>query len=282
MKLSLKLKRRLGIEDLQKNTRQLIEILAENYVKENLFENPKYQNPKKLNRAEYQVFSQNGEDGIISEIFKRIGTTNKFFVEFGAANGLWNNTTNLLVEGWQGLWIEGDPKCIAEIESKFKGLIDAKKLTARQDYVTPENIEALFKAGRVPRDLDFCSIDIDGNDYWVWEALKTFKPRVVAIEYNAMFRPETLWVMKYNPKHSWNQSCYAGSSLKSLVNLAGKKGYKLVGCDFLGVNAFFVREDLVGDKFLAPYTAENHYEPPRYFLSRSVGHPRDFGDFETI
>lgn len=282
MKFSFKLKKRLGILELQKNTRQLIEILAENYVKENLHQNPKYQNPKKLNRYEYQVFSQNGEDGIIEEIFKRIGTKNKFFVEFGAANGLWNNTSNLLVKNWQGLWIEGDKKCIGEIKTKFGSLIEAKKLTIKQEFVTPENVEKLFKASRLPQDFDLLSIDIDGNDYWVWQAIKTFKPRVITIEYNSLFRPETKWVMKHNPKHIWNYTCYAGASLKSLEILGEQKGYKLVGCDFLGVNAFFVRKDIVRDKFLAPYTAENHYEPPRYFLSRSIGHPRDFGDFESI
>ena len=282
MKFSLKLKKRLGIIELQKNTRQLIEILSENYVKENLYQNPKYQNPKKLNCFEYQVFSQNGEDGIIEEIFKRIGTTNKFFVEFGAANGLWNNTTHLLIKDWQGLWIEGDEKCIAEIKAKFASLIKEKKLIIKQDYVTPENVEDLFKVARVPQDFDLLSIDIDGNDYWVWQAIKTFKPRVVIIEYNSLYRPDTKWVMKYNPQHNWNQTCYAGASLKSLEVLAEQKGYKLVACDFLGVNAFFVRKDLIKDKFLPPYTAENHYEPPRFFLSRSLGHPRDFGDFESI
>lgn len=282
MKLSLKIKRRLGIEELQKSSRTLIEILSEEYVERHLFQNPKYQNPKKLNRFEFQVFSQNGEDGIIEEIFKRIGTTNKYFVEFGAANGLWNNTTNLLVEGWQGLWIEGDPKCIEEVKTKFSQLVEARKLSIRHDFVSPENIEKIFKAGRVPREFDLCSIDIDGNDYWVWQALKTFKPRVVVIEYNPVFRPTTRWVMKYNPAHRWNQTCWAGASIKSLELLGSKLGYKLVGCDFLGVNAFFVRKDLLKDKFLSPYTAENHYEPSRQYLSRSIGHPRDFGEFERV
>jgi hypothetical protein len=281
MQFSFKFKRRIGIEELQKNTRQLIEILAEEYVERHLRQNPKYQNPKKLNRFEYQVFSQNGEDGIIEEIFKRIGTTNQFFVEFGAANGLWNNTTLLLVKGWRGLWIEGEAKWVEEIKAKFAGVIKARKLQAVESRVTPENIEKLFRAKRVPQELDLLSIDIDGNDYWVWAGLKNYRPRAVVIEYNSLFRPDTKWVMKYNPQHRWNQTCYAGASLKSLELLGAQKGYKLVGCDFLGVNAFFVRQDLVKNKFLKPYTAANHYEPPRFFLSRSIGHPRDFGDFEV-
>jgi len=282
MKISLKLKKRLGITELQQNTRKLMDILAEDYLDRNLFQNPKYQNPKKLNRYEFQVFSQNGEDGIIEEIFKRIGTANKFFVEFGAEDGFENNTLNLLVKGWSGLWLDGGKDHIQNIKTKFSDLIEKNRLKVLQAFVTRENIEALLKEGKVSKEFDFLGIDIDGNDYWVWKAVENYRPRVVIIEYNSLFRPDTKWVMKYNSEHSWNQTCYAGASLKSLELLGDKKGYKLVACDFLGVNAFFVREDLVKDKFLAPYTAENHYEPPRYHLSREVGHPRDFGDFESI
>lgn len=282
MKLSLKLKKRLGITELQQNTRKLIDILSEDYINRNLFNNPKYQNSKKLNKYEYQVFSQNGEDGIIAEIFKRIGETNKFFVEFGVEDGFENNTLNLLVKGWSGLWMEGSSKHTENVKQKFSGLIEKKKLKVQNAFITSENIESLLKSTNVPKDLDLLSIDIDGNDYWVWEAIKNHDPRVVVIEYNSLFRPDTKWVMKYNSEHIWNQTCYAGASLKSLELLGAKKGYKLVACDFLGVNSFFVREDLVKDKFLSPFTAEEHYEPPRYHLSREVGHKRDFGDFESI
>ena len=282
MKLSFKLKKRLGITELQQNTRKLIDILSEDYINRNLYENPKYQNPKKLNKYEYQVFSQNGEDGIISEIFKRIGGTNQFFVEFGAEDGFENNTLNLLVQGWSGLWIEGNSKHIENIKNKFNSLIKKRKLKVQNAFVTRENIESLFRRADIPKDLDLLSIDIDGNDYWVWKAVKNYEPRVVIVEYNSLFRPDTKWVMNYNADHSWNKTSYAGASLKSLEILGAQKGYKLVGCDFLGVNAFFVRADLIKDEFLAPYTAEEHFEPPRYFLSREAGHPRDFGDFESI
>lgn len=282
MKLSFKLKKRLGITELQQNTRKLIDILAEDYIDRNLYQNPKYQNPKKLNRFEYQVFSQNGEDGIINEIFKRIGTTNRFFVEFGAEDGFENNTLNLLVKGWSGSWMEGGEGHVKNINTKFKDLIEKNRLKVFQAFITKENIEDLLKKGQVPKELDLLSIDIDGNDYWVWQAIQKYQPRLVVIEYNSLFRPDTKWVMKYNPEHIWNQTCYAGASLKSLELLGSQKGYKLVACDFLGVNAFFVRKDLVKDKFLAPYTAENHYEPPRFHLSREVSHKRDFGPFESI
>lgn len=244
-------------------------------------ENPRYQNPKRLTRFGYQVYSQNYEDGLIAEIFKRIGTTNRFFVEFGASE-LMNNTTYLLVKNWTGIWIEADPRTVKRIKARHKVLIRDKKLSVRNAFVTAENIETLFKELDAPEEFDLLSIDIDGNDYWVWKAIESYRPRVVTIEYNAKFSPDVKWVMKYNPGHRWGGTCYHGASLKSLEILGSSKGYKLVGCDFNGVNSCFVRDDLVADKFLPPFTAEEHYEPPRYFLVREAGRPSDSGDFESI
>jgi hypothetical protein len=262
------------------NLKHLTMITAENYIEKQMLENPRYQNPKKLNKYERQVYSQNGEDGIISEIFKRIGTGNKFFVEFGVGTGMENNTTYLLLKGYNGFWIEGNKKLIKNIDRKFYSLISNNKLIVRQSLVTAENIENLFKEANVPKEFDFLSIDIDGNDYWIWKALENYHPRVVAIEYNALFPPDVECVIRYNPHFSWNGTSYHGASLKALENLGVKKGYNLVGCDFRGINAFFVRKDLVSDKFLEPFTAENHYEPIRFHYRTTVGYPRDFGDFE--
>jgi hypothetical protein len=262
---------------------RLTELQIDNYLLENLHKNPKYDNPKKLNRYEFKVFSQAGEDGIISEIFNRIGTTNKFFVEFGVGNGLENNSAYLLVKGWQGYWIEGSDRFCQSIRQSFEDLIANQQLTLKNTFITGENIEDLFRKGNVPTELDLLSIDIDGNDYWVWQAITNYRPRVVIVEYNAIYPPESSWVMQYNPSHQWKYNSHMGSSLKALEKLGHQKGYKLVGCSFSGVNAFFVREDLLGDNFCSPFSAENHYEPARYFLcSQKAGHPRAFGKFKTI
>ncbi len=248
-----------------------------------MHKNPKYDNPKKLNRYEFKVFSQAGEDGIISEIFNRIGTTNKFFVEFGVGNGLENNSAYLLVKGWQGYWIEGSERFCQSIRQSFEDLIANQQLTLKNTFITGENIEDLFRKGNVPTELDLLSIDIDGNDYWVWQAITNYRPRVVILEYNAIYPPESSWVMQYNPSHQWKYNSHMGSSLKALEKLGHQKGYKLVACSFSGVNAFFVREDLLADHFCSPFSAENHYEPARYFLcSQKAGHPRTFGKFKTI
>ncbi len=148
--------------------------------------------------------------------------------------------------------------------------------------ITAENIEPLFNEMGVPEEFDLLSIDIDGNDYWVWKNILKFRPRVVTLEYNALYRPAVKWVMKNNPTLAGKNDSYFGASLKSLELLGLEKGYRLVGCTFTGLNAFFVREDLVQDRFLAPYTAENHYEPARYSLVNKPGHPKGFGPFEQI
>ncbi|OEU66622.1 MAG: hypothetical protein BBJ57_02495 [Desulfobacterales bacterium PC51MH44] len=271
------------IADIERTQTRLIvnlsKIMTDEYIDKHLYKNAKYSDPTRLNRFEYQVYSQNGEDGIIEEIFNRIGTRNKFFVEFGVENGLQNNTAYLLTKDWTGCWIEANEAWVKEIKQKFNSLIQEKRLLVRQAFITGENIESLLVEAQVPKEFDLLSIDIDGNDYWVWKAIKSYRPKVVVIEYNPMFRPDAKWIMKYNPEAIWNGTSYYGASLKSLEMLGLEKGYKLVGCNFLGVNAFFVREDLVEDKFCAPFTAENHYEPARYHLTRRNGHPRDFGDF---
>jgi len=262
---------------------RLTELQIDNYLLENLHKNPKYDNPKKLNRYEFKVFSQAGEDGIISEIFNRIGTTNKFFVEFGVGNGLENNSAYLLVKGWQGYWIEGSDRFCQSIRQSFEDLIANQQLTLKNTFITGENIEDLFRKGNVPTELDLLSIDIDGNDYWVWQAITNYRPRVVILEYNAIYPPESSWVMQYNPSHQWKYNSHMGSSLKALEKLGHQKGYKLVACSFSGVNAFFVREYLLADHFCSPFSDENHYEPARYFLcSQKAGHPRAFGKFKTI
>jgi hypothetical protein len=262
---------------------RLTELQIDNYLLENLHKNPKYDSPKKLNRYEFKVFSQAGEDGIISEIFNRIGTTNKFFVEFGVGNGLENNSAYLLVKGWQSYWIEGSERFCKSIRQSFEDLIADQQLTLKNTFITAENIEDLFREGNVPTELDLLSIDIDGNDYWVWQAITNYRPRVVILEYNAIYPPESSWVMQYNPSHQWKYNSHMGSSLKALEKLGDQKGYKLVACSFSGVNAFFVREDLLADHFCSPFSAENHYEPARYFLcSQKAGHPRAFGKFKTI
>ena len=263
----------LNVVISQKNMEKGLHVAQ--YLDEHLYSNPKYADSKRLNKAEYQVFSQNGEDGIIAEIFNRIGTTNKYFVEFGVENGLECNSTNLLYKQWSGLWIEGSSNFYADIAIRFKDLIAKGQLIVKNKFINAENIESIFKSADAPAEPDLLSIDIDYNDYYVWQAITNYNPRVVIVEYNALYRPDTHFVVPYNAERMWDKTSYFGASLLALQQLANEKGYCLVGCCFMGSNAFFVRKDLVGDHFEAPYTADNHYEPIRDYLYHKSGHPRN-------
>lgn len=182
-----------------------------------------------LNLCEKRVSSQFGEDGIIEKIFEVIGTTNKFYLEFGST-GEDDNTTNLRnAHGFTGvLW------------GNFNNV-----------FVTAENVCNLCKEYNVPSEFDFMSIDIDGNDWYIWrEISKCVKPRVVCIEYNGEFLPDDDKLIVYDPWFKWDmRTRYFGASLKALFILGRYLGYNLVCCNNTGNNAFFIRDDIDCSKF---------------------------------
>jgi len=224
--------------------------------------NPRYRESRRLHRYAFQVSSQNDEDGIIHEIFRRIGTSNRIFAEVGVGNGTENNTAFLLSQGWKGFWIDGSDAFLRAINARRD--LQNGCLTSRVFFVDKENIAGCFEQLGVPRDFDLLSLDVDQNTFYIWEALREFAPRVVVVEYNAAIPPDIDWKVRYVANRTWDGTQNFGASLKAFETLGSQLGYSLVGCDFNGVNAFFVRNDLVADKFAEPFTAENHYEPPRY------------------
>ena len=242
-----------------------------------LMKSTRYSDPKRLVSSGFKIYSQHDEDGITEAIFDRIGVTDRRFVEFGVGDGVENGTLYCLLKGWEGAWIEGSAACFEAIQAQFAFLVADTRLRIRHALVTPENIETLFEQLEVPAEFDFLSIDIDNHDYWVWRGLRRYRPRVVAIEYNASFGDRVRCVIPYRPGAIWDYTNYFGASLKALEELGLEKGYRLVGCNVTGVTAFFVREDLVGDSFAEPFSAENHYEPPRYYLRMPNGHAPGFG-----
>jgi hypothetical protein len=245
---------------------------------------PRNTDPKRLLRYGFKVYSQCDEDGIIQEIFRRVGTTNRCFVEFGVEAGIECNTVKLLVEGWRGLWIDGDRQHAARIRTSFGPLLADGRLTLVESFIVAENIDSLLEKGGVSGEIDLLSIDIDNNDFWVWKAISRINPRVVVIEYNATLRPPMSLVVPYQPERTWDgASNYYGASLEAFVRLGRSKGYRLVGCSISGVNAFFVRDDIAGDHFFDPATAEELYEPPRYFFGMmKSGHASMPGHYLTV
>jgi len=270
--------------EVEKITRSLVNLYAWDLRRKILAE-PRYIEEKRLPRFGFKGYSQNEEDGIIQEIFRRIGTANKSFVEIGVSSGLECNTLYLLLQGWRGLWIEGCSEFVDLINQKFAFALNNGTLKVKHAWVQRDNINHLIAEQREhPEDLDLLSLDIDGNDYHVLEAMDLLNARVVIVEYSPKYQPPVKWVMKYNPSHSYDGfSDYLGASLKSFEILLSAKGYKLVGCSLFGINAFFVREDLVRNHFLDDCSAENHYEPERFFLKDGLIplHVADFGPFQT-
>ena len=220
--------------------------------------------PKVLAPYGYTAYSQSDDDGIIQEIYRRIGVTNRQFIDFGCADGIENNTTYLILTGWSGLWMDGGAENIRSVNTHFEEYVRSGKLKARQAMVTTENINDFIRAADLDAEPDLLNIDIDGNDYWIWEAIDVVRPRVVIIEYNATFRPPYKVVQEYQPERGWASDNYFGASLQALEALGARKGYALVGCNFAGSNAFFVRQDLSGEHFSAPFTAEHHYREAMY------------------
>jgi hypothetical protein len=237
-----------------------------------------YADLRRLTRFEHQVFSQGGEDGAIREIFRRIGESNRVFIELGVGGGLENNTAFLLAQGWSGVWLEGSRKNCDAIRARFAREISEGRLKLIEAAATAENIAGLLRDALQTAEFDLLSIDVDRNTYHVWVALGALKPRAAVIEYNALFPADVVWIAEYDASKWWNRTSYFGASLQALEILGARMGYSLVGCDIAGANAFFVRNDLRGEKFSAPFTAEHHYEPVRYYLHDRPGHPSAWHD----
>jgi hypothetical protein len=218
--------------------------------------------------AGYQTYSQTDEDGILEDIFARIGEGQRTFAEMGCGDGRQNNTHLLLLKGWRGMWIDGDPKRIEFIAGHFP--LATSRLSVLEAFVTRENVVELVTRGlsRVGGEigaLDLFSLDLDGNDLEILSALLgAGEPRVLCLEYNAKFRLPVELSVSYDPAHVWAEDDYHGASLGAILRRISDR-YTLVCCNIAGVNAFFVRNDLA-DPF-SPYPAEALYQPPRHHLA---------------
>ena len=216
--------------------------------------------PGRLLSFTRRVFSQGVEDGMLEEIFRRVGISTNTVVEVGCGNGLENNSMYLLFQGWRALWIDANSTNIAEARKTHKKWLDSGLLSLLNIRVTDANVDASIGAfAKVPGDaLDLLSIDIDSYDYWVLEsALRSCNPRVISVEYNGQFAPPLAITV---PNGAPIGGSFYGASLCAFEKLLADR-YCLVGCTPNGVNAFFVRKDLDLSSFAAPYNSQNHFEP---------------------
>ena len=175
-------------------------------------------------------YSQYGESKILKNIIDTIGEKNKYAVEFGASDGYWlSNIRMFLDQGWNGLQMEGGEK--AGINGVFR------------EFVTKENINSLLDKYNVPEKFDILSIDIDGNDYWIWEEINR-NPNIVVIEYNSNFDKEISISLEYDPNNVFDGSYAYSASFKAMCSLAEKKGYYLY-CEVKFTNLIFVNKEFL-------------------------------------
>ena len=219
-----------------------------------------------LQEAEFQGFSQWGEDGAIQWLLRRVPVERKFFVEFGVEAYHEANTRFLLTDcGWSGLVIDGDPGQVQIIrQSTYHWFHD---LRAVASFVTAENIDDLLRENGASGDIGLLSIDIDGMDWHVWNAITASQPRIVICEYNSLLGDERAVTVPYDPAfqraRAHHSLCYYGASLPALAKLADGKGYDLVGCGSAGLNAYFVRRD-VRPQSLPALSAREAFIPGRF------------------
>ncbi|MGI9059866.1 MAG: hypothetical protein ACR2H5_14955 [Ktedonobacteraceae bacterium] len=242
----------------------------------------------KFEDVEFRAYSQFGEDGILLYIFSVLGITDKKCVEICGGGGI-DNTANLIVNhGWNGLFFDGNEKNIRKGQQFYARCADTKYWPPKlvHAWVTAENVNSLLEENGYVGEIDLLSLDMDGVDYWVWKAIDRINPRVVVLEYNNVWGPDEAVTVPYKPNfivESKNVSVlrhqgrrvvnafaekrmadrlevYYGASLAAFVKLGKQKGYRLVGCERYGFNAFFVRSG-IGEEILpeiAPAACFNH------------------------
>ena len=211
-----------------------------------------------IDQVGFKVFSQTDEDGILLYIFSIIGTINKHAVEICAGDGTECNIANLILNhGWHGLLVDGN-------ETLVKRGLDFYKRDPRtyvypplfvHHWITRDNVNDILINNGFDGEIDLMSLDMDGVDYWIWDSIKVIEPRVVVVEYQDIIGPDRSLTVPY--KDDFNAYKYpitlgrhpnfCGASLRAFTKLAKMKGYRLVGCNRYGYNAFFIKNSLGED-----------------------------------
>lgn len=222
--------------------------------------------PGPLSRHEFRVYSHAGEDGIIQFLIRLVPIASRRFVEFGVEDYREANTRFLLLNNqWAGLVIDGDPANIARL--KADPIFWNSDLRAEATFITRENINEVLRGTGFVGDIGLLSVDVDGNDYWIFDAIAEARPAIAIVEYNHRFGPTRSVTIAYDPNYvrrrtdwTWH---FSGASLSALVGAAARKGLSFVGCNSFGNNAFFVRTELLPPG-LPALTAEQGFVPGRF------------------
>lgn len=224
-----------------------------------------------ISKAEFKVFSQWGDDGIIEFLVSYLDIPDKKFIEFGVEDYTESNTRFLLINrNWKGLIMDGGKKNIEYIQND--NIYWQYELTAKQVFITKNNINEEIINNGFAGEIGLLHIDIDGNDYWIWNEIEVVNPIIIIVEYNSVFGKDRAVSVPYDPsfvrskKH--HSDLYFGASLKAFVTLGEKKGYAFIGCNTAGNNAYFVRNDKMKD--LKSLSVEDGYVESNFRESRGI------------
>jgi hypothetical protein len=226
----------------------------------------------RLDEVGFQCHSQADEDGILLFLFSVIGVARKLSVEICAAEGIECNTANLILNhGWHGLLVDGDKTKVAEgiryfARSKSTYVYPPRFVSA---WITRASVNEVLATNAFSGEIDLLSLDLDGMDYWIWEAITAAAPRVVVVEYQDILGPDRSWTVPYaddfsarNYPMTDGMPNFAGASLSAFVKLGRRKGYRLVGVNRYGYNAFFIRNGL-GDDALPEIDVRDCFGHPK-------------------
>ena len=226
-----------------------------------------------------RLTSQSGEDGILAAIFDAVGETDRRAVEV-ACGGNGGNAGGLIIErSFSGLLVDGDAALVERAARRFARY----PVRVMRAWVTRESIDALLAEHGITGEIDYFGLDLDGNDYWVWEAMTAVRPRVVVTEYNAALGPDRAVTIAYNPAHRWRKGkgpkvIYWGASLPALASLGARKGYRLIAVEPNGVNAFWLREDVAPQ--IPGLDPREAWQPT--FVERFMARAAEIGDEEIV
>lgn len=231
-----------------------------------------------LRDCEFSIFSQFGEDGIIQKLIAAVPIANRTFIEFGVEDFAESNCRFLMVNNnWRGFVIDGSERWIATL--RRHGWFWKSDLRTKCAFVTRENLNEVLQESGFDRDLGLLSIDVDGIDYWLLQAVTAYSPRILIVEYNSLFGAERAITVPYSENFSRREAHYSdlyfGASLGALTHAASQLGYALVGTESAGVNAFFVRNDLLSTEVRAVSVAEA-FQPSNLRQSRNREGKLDF------
>lgn len=228
---------------------------------------------EQISGYEFKVFSQWGEDGIIQHLTTHLDIAERTFIEFGIEDFSESNCRFLMMKDhWQGYVIDGSEANIRRLRSS--SYYWRYPLTAKAAFITRDNIDALLQeSGFAPRP-GLLSVDLDGVDWHVLDALRDWRPSVLVVEYNDVFGFDRAVSVPYDPGFvragAHFSNLYWGASLPAFAHLANEMGMALVGVNAAGSNAFFVRRELLNEE-VAEVMMESCRRPASFSDSRDAG-----------